>query len=77
MSVVFKDENQEFKENTRDTHENEDDYEEEEINENSGDEWFIEQDLKENEAKGTPLTTIKYGFALTKSNVFSKLSVSI
>ena len=43
--------------------------------EEDGDMWYLEQEVcKDDELK---ITDIKYGFAQTKSNVFSKLSVSI
>jgi hypothetical protein len=39
-------------------------------------EWYVEQNVEENDVKITQ-TEIKYGFGQTKSNVFSKLSVNI
>ena len=46
-----------------------------EVEEDSGDEWFIEQNISESIDNINMNNKFKYGFALTKSNVFSKLSV--
>lgn len=37
-----------------------------------GDVWYLEQQVPQDEIK---LSDVKYGFAQTKSNIFSKLSV--
>jgi hypothetical protein len=42
----------------------------------SGDEWFIEQTLDEQDDSKLILSSVKYGFASQKSNVFAKLGVS-
>ena len=56
----------------KDTHEESED----EIED--GDEWFIEQNVNSDNVNDIDLNSIsvKYGFAQTKTNVFSKLSVS-
>lgn len=58
-------------ENLKDNETDEDD--EEEL------EWFVEQNLNQNEQLASDLTKTspKYGFANMKSNIFSKLSVNI
>jgi len=40
----------------------------------SGDEWFVDQTEEEQNNASIQLETVKYGFAMTKSNVFAKLS---
>lgn len=41
----------------------------------SGDEWFVDQTEEELKEERIQLETVKYGFAMTKSNVFAKLNV--
>ena len=45
---------------------------------NDGDEWYLEQKVNDFDESHIQLTKVrcKYGFAQTKSNVFSRLSVS-
>jgi hypothetical protein len=51
------------------------DYEDEE-EEDDGSEWFIEQKINIENESNLNINPCKYGFAQTKSNVFSKLSVN-
>lgn len=44
--------------------------------EDDGSEWFIEQKVNIESELNLNLNPCKYGFAQTKSNVFSKLSVN-
>ena len=54
--------------------EQEEQYEEDD-DEEDGDRWFIEQQVRD-DVDDLKITDSKYGFALTKSNIFSKLSVT-
>ena len=63
-----------------DSIENEAECEEEEDDDEDGDKWFIEQQVRDDDCDDDLKlgnTISKYGFALTKSNIFSKLSVKI